>query len=78
MPLEFGILCKAGLLFINIFNSNLFFDVLIIGCFRFAYLWTRLLQKSVKAGKVSQGGGILNQYMAGKPQRVGTIFYGGS
>ena len=24
------------------------------------------------------GGGFLNHHMAGKPQRVGTIFYGGS
>ena len=31
MPLGLGISCKAGLLFLNIFSGNLFFDVLIIG-----------------------------------------------
>ena len=31
----------------------------------------------LKGGKGGGGGG-LNQHMAGKPQRVGTIFYGGS
>ena len=31
MPLGLGISCKAGLLCLNIFIGNLFFDVLIIG-----------------------------------------------
>ena len=31
MPLALGISCKAGLLCLNIFSGNLFFDVFIIG-----------------------------------------------
>ena len=31
MPLEFSISNKAGLLFLNIYSANLFFDVLITG-----------------------------------------------
>ena len=31
VPLGLRISCKAGLLFLNIFSGNLFFDVLIIG-----------------------------------------------
>ena len=49
LPLGLGISCKACLLCLNIFSGNLFFDILIIGALRFAYLWARLLEKSVKA-----------------------------
>ena len=45
MPLGLGILCKACLLFFKIFCGDLLFDVLIIGLFRYTYLWARLMEK---------------------------------
>ena len=49
IPLELGVSCKAGLLFLNIFSRGLFFYVLILGSFRFASLWARLMEMLVKA-----------------------------
>ena len=48
LPLGFRISCKVCLLFKKNCSGDLFFDVLIIGFFRFMYLRARLMEKWVK------------------------------